>query len=81
MSTPRQPTAPDAPRPDPMPRTADAPLRIGSIFNSEPPPRMKRAMGATAGSLAVHVLLVAFVMYLLTRPRPVQVVEVREIPS
>ncbi len=59
---------------------ARAPLPFGSMFSDAPQHRVKRAAGATAGSIIAHVLLVALGMYLLTRPRPVQIFEEREIP-
>ena len=58
----------------------DPAFAIGSIFSDVPQPRIKRAAGATVGSIVAHVLLVAIGMFLLTREPPAPPPEERTIP-
>jgi protein TonB len=53
---------------------------VGSIFAETPQHKVKRAAGATLGSIVAHLLLIGIGMFLLTRPRPTPVVEDREVP-
>lgn len=80
MSTPLQPTAPEPSRLDPPASASGQTFRFGAIFEDAPQHRLKRAAGATVGSIVAHVLLVAIGIYLLTLPRSVQPVEPRELP-
>lgn len=81
MSSPPQPPASGASGVEPAKKVdARDPLPFGTIFSEAPQHRVKRAAGATAGSVIAHVLLVAIGMYLLTRPRPTPVIEERETP-
>lgn len=83
MSTTLPPNVPDSNRPEGTAgeSSGNAWLSpVGSIFAETPQHKVKRAAGATVGSIVAHALLIGIGMFLLTRPRPTPIVEDREIP-
>lgn len=80
MSIPLPANTPETPGHDVTARAGDPAFAIGSIFSDVPQPKLKRAVGATLGSIVAHVLLVAIGMFLLTREPPAPPPEERTIP-
>lgn len=82
MSTASPPNAsPERPESPAIPTPPSGWLsQSGSLFAGADHDKRKRALGATLGSLAAHVLLVAIAAFLLTRPRAIQVYEERPLP-
>lgn len=80
MSTPLPPNTPETSGHEMTSGAGASALPIGSIFSDVPQPRLKRAAGATVGSIVAHVVLVALGMFLLTREPPAPPVVERTIP-
>jgi periplasmic protein TonB len=81
MSTPLPPHAPETVRHDTTNEVPPATAwlsPVGSIFAETREHKVKRAAGATIGSIAAHALLIGIATFMVTRPRPTPIVEDRE---
>src|SRR5690606_18446233 len=84
MSTPLPPpdapeTGPRSQETQPMPEGWLSPS--GGLFSDSTEHRVKRAAGATVGSIIAHAILIAIGAWLLTRPRPAPEIPEWTIPE